>query len=125
METCRTQCIGSNGEKKQSSSPACKHNDDVYGKFQVRNIEYDLLTEFKITLHNVTQPNYIMEYNFGVTDAAIYVEKVLLSGKCSHFTIKEQCYSVFFVHSKHDDYNIWLISYGDLLVILIIKALLW
>ena len=84
LETCLTTFVGSNGEKKQSqsgtSSSACKYYQDVYGNFQVRNIEYDLVSEFSITLPNVKKPKFVNEFNLGVTDASIYIEKLLLSG---------------------------------------------
>ncbi|XP_052788825.1 uncharacterized protein LOC128223590 [Mya arenaria] len=82
--TCDTVAIGPNGEKKtamsSSNSTECQYLQDIYGNYQPTIMQYDLSTEYIIDISSYSRPSYIVEQNFGITDATVYMQRQSVSG---------------------------------------------
>ena len=86
IETCRTSIRGGNGELKSSGSSGptthCQYQIDVYGKFQPVSFTFDVTTTFIVdTSLFPTQPWFVNQYDFGITDVSLDVVKVSVTGK--------------------------------------------
>lgn len=75
FETCATQAIGPNGEKKisQTEGPTneCQYQTDFYGNYKPAIIQYDLLALYKVDASHFPSSPYIDSSNFGVTDVSL------------------------------------------------------
>jgi len=82
--TCDTVAGAPNGEKKRAvsseASTACEHLQDMYGNFQPSVMEFTMASELTITISNASQPAFIVESNFGVSDSTIHIIKSSVDG---------------------------------------------
>ena len=94
--TCDTVAVGPNGEKKRAmssaASSACEHLQDMYGNFRPSFMQFTMTSELTITISNTSQPEFIVESNFGVSDSTIHIIKSSVIGmKCFNFMYKAYC----------------------------------
>jgi hypothetical protein len=83
--SCGTVAHGPKTEKKrfQSStySTACQYLNDIYGNFKPSSFKVDITAEYTIKLTGYTQPDFISESRFGITDFSTNVVKKYINGK--------------------------------------------
>jgi hypothetical protein len=83
--TCGTIVAGPNMEKKQAisstNSTECQYLADMYGNFQPSSFKFDVATEYTIDIAAFTNPDFISESKFGITDFSIDIVKILVDGK--------------------------------------------
>lgn len=84
LDSCLTKVNG-NGSYIYSNngSPKCSEQSNMYGRFQVDSIEFiHLNAYYHVNIDkNVSQPAFVTEYAFGITDVEVELTKVEVSGK--------------------------------------------
>ena len=85
IETCHTEAVGPNLEKKRSGSSGptneCQYETDFYGNYVPTHLQYDVFASFHInTAAFPQQPSYIDSFGFGITDVEISVTHKSVAG---------------------------------------------
>ena len=84
FESCYTEANGPSGQMKSSSKTGtyeCRTQSAIYGNFNPTSISYNLMVHFDAGASDFpSQPYYVTDYKFGVSDVWITVTKVDASG---------------------------------------------
>ncbi|XP_052804686.1 uncharacterized protein LOC128234468 [Mya arenaria] len=94
IRKCDAVVIGPNGEYKTTrdlTDPSeCKELRNIYGHFQPTMLQFDYIAEYTMYIFKYMKPAFIAEFNFGITDTTIYINKQSVSGANNTFTTYQQ-----------------------------------
>ncbi|XP_060562311.1 uncharacterized protein LOC132721941 [Ruditapes philippinarum] len=105
-------------EKKQARSSRniteCRYLADMYGNFQPSSFKFDFAAEYTVNITAFSNPDFISESKFGITDFSIDIVKVLVDGRRSTESrinrLVDNSSSVNCSQTHFDSYNITVTS---------------